>query len=96
MVLEPNTLYYLENPEEGIFRFATGTQLKYEDIVKEVFGVADLNDLKMMIAYNKSFQVSVCKANNITEDEITLNMIFRVATTEDKARANHLKNEMTL
>lgn len=85
LLLELNveTIYYLENPEAGIIKFATGSQLKYGDIVKEVFGVADINDLLMMIEYNKSFQDSVCKAKGIREDEITLEMIFRVASNQD-------------
>jgi hypothetical protein len=81
--LKVETIYYLENPEEGIIKFATGSQLKYGEIVKDVFGVADLNDLLMMIEYNKKFQDSICKAHGIKEQEITLDRIFRVATKED-------------
>jgi hypothetical protein len=86
LVLHEETIYYLENPELGITKFATGSQIKYGDIVKEVFGVADINDLLMMIKYNKSFQECVCKAHGIRENEITLNKIFRVATNNDLAQ----------
>lgn len=83
MELNIDTIYYLENPEDGISKFATGSQLRYGDIVKEVFGVADINDLLMMIQYNKSFQECICKAHGVTEDQIKLELIFRVASDED-------------
>ncbi|MBZ5750563.1 MULTISPECIES: hypothetical protein [Metabacillus] len=83
MELKIDTIYYLENPEDGISKFATGSQLRYGDIVKEVFGVADINDLLMMIQYNKSFQECICKAHGVTEDQIKLELIFRVASDED-------------
>lgn len=94
MELNVETIYYLENPEEGIIKLATGSQLKYGDVVKEVFGVADINDLLMMIEYNKSFQDSLCKARGIKEDEITLDMIFRVASNHDlTSLKDHIHNE---
>jgi hypothetical protein len=92
--LNVETIYYLENPVEGIIKFATGSQLKYEDIVKEVFGVADINDLLMMLEYNKSFRESLCKAHEIVEEKITLDMIFRVASNDDLTQLkNNLLNE---
>ena len=89
MELKIDTIYYLENPEEGISKFATGSQLRYGDVVKEVFGVADINDLLMMIQYNKSFQECICKAHEITEDQINLDLIFRVATNQDLQQLNN-------
>ena len=89
MELKIDTIYYLENPEEGISKFATGSQLRYGDIVKEVFGVADINDLLMMIQYNKSFQECICKAHGITEDQINLDLIFRVASNQDLQQLNN-------
>ncbi|MDQ0225683.1 hypothetical protein [Metabacillus niabensis] len=93
MNLDADTIYCLENPEAGIKRIATGKELKYEDVVKEVFGVADINDLMMMIEYNKQFQLSVCNAHGIQEDEIKLEMIFRVATAQDKKQAIAMNTE---
>lgn len=80
---EIETIYYLENPETEQIRFATGSQLKYEDIIKDVFGVASIHDLPMMIQYNKGFQTSLCKCHGIKENEITLEMILRVASKMD-------------
>ncbi len=80
MEYEVETIYYLENPEKEIITFATGTQLKYEDTIKDVFGVACLKDLPMMIKYNKSFQDSIRSSHGISEKEITLEMVFRVAS----------------
>lgn len=81
------TVYLLDNPEKNITKFATGTQLIYEDIIKEVFGVACINDLHMMIRYNKSFQDSICSSHGgISEGNITLNMIIRVASKIDLLR----------
>jgi len=77
------TVYLLENPQRNIIKYATGTQLRYEDIIKEVFGVTCIDDLKMMIQYNKSFQESICDRNGISENKITLNRILRVASRMD-------------
>jgi hypothetical protein len=77
------TIYILENPEKDIIKFATASQLRYEDTIKEVFGVACVNDLPMMIKFNKSFQESLCKKNGITEKNITINHVFRVATKDE-------------
>lgn len=74
------TVYYLENPEKNLIRFATGAQLKYEDIIKDVFGVACLKDLPMMIEYNKSFKDSICASHGVRENEITMEMVLRVAS----------------
>ncbi|MGM0875843.1 MAG: hypothetical protein ACQEWV_13880 [Bacillota bacterium] len=41
-----------------------------------------------MIEYNKSFQESICKANRIGAQEITLAMIFRVPSTNDLIQLN--------
>lgn len=83
MAIQIETIYYLENPEAGIKKFVTESQLKFENIIKDVFGVAFINDLQMMIQYNKKFQEAICKAKHVTEDEISLDMIFRVASKED-------------
>jgi len=80
------TVYFLENPEKNIIKFATGTQLRYEDVIKEVFGVACINDLHMMIQYNKSFQTSICKSYGISEKKITLDKIIRIASKTDMVR----------
>ncbi|QCJ42829.1 hypothetical protein FAY30_13425 [Bacillus sp. S3] len=85
------TVYFLENPEKNIIKFATGTQLRYEDVIKEVFGVACINDLHMMLQYNKSFQTSICKSYGISEKKITLDKIIRVASKADMLR---LKKQM--
>jgi hypothetical protein len=85
------TVYFLENPEKNIIKFATGTQLRYEDVIKEVFGVACINDLHMMIQYNKSFQTSICNSHGISEKKITLDKILRVASKLDMLR---LKKEL--
>ncbi|ETI68913.1 hypothetical protein [Neobacillus vireti] len=77
------TVYFLENPEKNIVKFATGTQLRYEDVIKEVFGVASINDLQMMIQYNKSFQTSICNSHGISEKKITLDKIIRIASKVD-------------
>lgn len=81
--LNEKTFYYLENPESGISRIATGLQLKYEDIIKDTFGVAEIKDLLMMLKYNKGFQESICKAHGVAENEITLDLIFRIASNDD-------------
>ena len=85
------TVYFLENPEKNIIKFATGTQLRYEDVIKEVFGVACINDLHMMIQYNKSFQTSICNIHGIPEQKITLDRILRVASKMDML---YLKKQM--
>lgn len=85
------TVYCLENPEKNIIKFATGTQLRYEDIIKEVFGVACINDLHMMLQYNKSFQTSICNTFGISEKKITLDKIIRVASKTDMLR---LRNQL--
>jgi hypothetical protein len=85
------TVYFLENPEKNITKFATGTQLRYEDVIKEVFGVACINDLNMMIQYNKTFQTSICNSHGISEQKITLDKILRVASKMDMLR---LKNQL--
>lgn len=78
------TIYRLENPEKNIIKFATGSQLRYEDIIKEVFGVASVTDLHMMIQYNKSFQTSICKSYGLkNENKIPLNKIIRIASKSD-------------
>ncbi|MEH7415408.1 hypothetical protein V7266_09030 [Neobacillus drentensis] len=77
------TVYRLENPEKNIIKFATGTQLRYEDVIKEVFGVACINDLHMMLQYNKSFQTSICNSYGISEKKITLDKIIRIASKSD-------------
>src|SRR3954462_13396063 len=85
------TVYLLENPEKNIIKFATGAPLRYEDVIKEVFGVACINDLNMMIQYNKSFQTSICNSHGISEKKITLDKILRVASKLDML---HLKKEL--
>lgn len=77
---EIETIYYLENPERDLKTFATGSQLKYDDIIKDVFGVASIKDLPMMIQYNKSFQDSICSSKGVSENEITLEMVLRIAS----------------
>ncbi|MEH7546216.1 MULTISPECIES: hypothetical protein [Bacillaceae] len=77
------TVYRLENPEKNIIKFATGTQLRYEDVIKDVFGVACINDLHMMLQYNKSFQTSICNSYGISEKKITLDKIIRIASKSD-------------
>ncbi len=80
---EIETIYYLANPETDQIAFATGSQLRYEDIIKDIFGVASIHDLPMMIQYNKNFQSSICSYFGVMENEITLEMIVRVATKID-------------
>ncbi|MCQ6274923.1 hypothetical protein JMM81_08095 [Bacillus sp. V3B] len=83
MEYEIETIYYLENPETEQITFATGSQLKYDDIIKDVFGVASIHDLPMMIQYNKGFQSCICKNHGVMENEITLEMILRIASKVD-------------
>ncbi|MDQ1145777.1 hypothetical protein QE429_002604 [Bacillus sp. SORGH_AS 510] len=80
------TVYFLENPEKNIIKFATGTQLRYEDVIKDVFGVASINDLHMMIQFNKGFQTSICECHGISEKSITLDRIIRIASKNDLLR----------
>lgn len=77
------TLYFLNNPERNITTIATETQLRYEDIIKDVFGVACESDLIMMIKFNKKFRDSICHEYGVTDSEIRLDMIFRIATKDD-------------
>jgi hypothetical protein len=83
MAIQIETIYYLENPEEGIKKWVTESQLKYENIIKEVFGVALVHDLPIMIHYNKRFQECICNVNNVPVNQIRLDMIFRVASKND-------------
>lgn len=83
MLNDIETIYYMENPETEQTAFATGTQLKYEDIIKDVFGVACIQDLSMMIQYNKNFQTSICQSYGVLENEVSLDMILRVASKMD-------------
>lgn len=91
MTNEIETVYYLENPEKRLIKFATGYQLKYDDIIKDVFGVACLKDLPMMIKYNKSFQDSICASHGVKESEITMEMVVHVAT---KTELYELRQQM--
>ncbi len=86
-----DTIYILENPEKDIVKFATGYQLKYDDIIKDVFGVACLNDLEMMIQFNKPFQDSICLSKNLNVNKISLNTVVRIAS---KTELLHLRNQM--
>ena len=92
---EVETIYYLENPETDQVTFATGSQLRYEDIVKNVFGVASIHDLPMMIQYNKSFQSSICKSHGVMENEVKLEMVLRVASKMDllQLKKQYLDNQ---
>lgn len=78
-----DTIYILENPEKNIIKFATGYQLKYEDTIKDVFGVACLNDLEMMIQFNKPFQESICNSKKISLNHISLNQVIRIASKNE-------------
>ncbi|MDQ0201410.1 hypothetical protein J2S10_004616 [Neobacillus ginsengisoli] len=77
------TVYILENPEKKIIKFATGTQLAYENIIKDVFGVACVKDLQLMIQFNKSFQDSICHKHGIRENKITIDKILRIASKQE-------------
>lgn len=77
------TIFVLENPEMNVIKFATDYQLRYDDIIKEVFGVACLQDLNMMIKMNKSFQESVCKTKGIDIKNITLDQIVHIASKSE-------------
>lgn len=93
-----DTIYILENPEKNIIKFATGYQLKYDDIIKDVFGVACLNDLEMMIQFNKPFQDSICARKNITLNKIRLNAVIRIASKNEllQLRTELIEQEGTL
>jgi hypothetical protein len=78
-----DTIYILENPEKKIIKFATGYQLKYDDIIKDVFGVACLNDLQMMIQFNKPFQDSICNSKNVNLKDISLKQVIRIASRNE-------------
>jgi hypothetical protein len=78
-----DTIYILENPERNIIKFASGYQLKYDDIIKDVFGVACLNDLQMMIQFNKPFQDSVCNSKKISLNDISLKQVIRIASRNE-------------
>ncbi|WP_251555495.1 hypothetical protein [Neobacillus muris] len=86
------TIYILENPEKNIVKFATDYQVRYEDIIKDVFGVACISDLHMMLQFNKGFQESICKRNGIMENKITLKCVIRIASKEDLLQ---LKKQLT-
>ena len=92
---EEETIYYLENPETDQVTFATGSQLRYEDIVKNVFGVASIHDLPMMIQYNKSFQSSISESHGVMENEVKLEMVLRVASKMDllQLKKQYLDNQ---
>ncbi|MED1472246.1 hypothetical protein [Bacillus salipaludis] len=77
------TVYILENPEKKITRFATGSQIRYEDVIKEVYGVASIQDLPMMIQFNKSFHDSICEKYGINESKISINRLIRVASKDE-------------
>jgi hypothetical protein len=83
VAMQIETIYYLENPEDGVKKWVTESQLKYENIIKDVFGVALVSDLPIMIQYNKKFQECICNANKITANQISLDMIFRIASKSD-------------
>lgn len=76
-------MYYIKNPERNISKIATESQLRYEGIIKDVFGVACKSDIQMMIKFNKGFRESICNEYGIEENEITLSLIFRIATKQD-------------
>jgi hypothetical protein len=78
-----DTIYILENPEKKIIKFATGYQLKYDDIIKDVFGVACLNDLQMMIQFNKPFQDSICNSKNVNLKDLSLKQVIRIASRNE-------------
>ena len=91
MKYEVETIYFLENPETKKTAFATGSQLQYEDIIKDIFGVVCLHDLSMMIQYNKGFQSCICESYGVSEAEVTLDLVLRIATKTDLLQ---LKNQL--
>lgn len=80
------TIYYLENPQRNISTYASTTQLTVESVVKDVFGVACVADIKIMLQYNKEFRKSISQLHNAMDDDLTLEMVFRVASKEDLLR----------
>ncbi|MED4205527.1 hypothetical protein [Neobacillus mesonae] len=86
-------IYILENPEKNIVKFATDYQLRYDDVIKDVFGVACLKDLDMMIQFNKAFQKSICVKLGISEKKVSLQTVVRIASKNDLLL---LKKEMVL
>jgi hypothetical protein len=85
------TIYILENPEKDIIQFATGYQLRYDEVIKEVFGVACLDDVQMMLKFNRNFQESICKRDDIQENKLSIDRIVRVAT---KHELLHLRKQL--
>ncbi|MDN3016372.1 hypothetical protein PH210_09180 [Paenibacillus sp. BSR1-1] len=83
MINKIQSVYILENPEQKMIKFATDYQLRYGNIIKEVFGVACIEDLSLMIQFNRSFQESICKRNGINEKKITLDKVIRIASKEE-------------
>src|SRR6478735_3803717 len=53
---------------------------------KEVLGVACVADIKIMLQYNKEFRKSISQLHNAMDDDLTLEMVFRVASKEDLLR----------
>ncbi|GHH99007.1 hypothetical protein [Neobacillus kokaensis] len=84
-------IYILENPEKNIVKFATDYQLRYDNIIKDVFGVACLSDLDMMIQFNKTFQESISQKLGISEKKVSLHTVVRIASKNELLR---LKKEM--
>ncbi|MFP7735416.1 hypothetical protein ACLHDF_18740 [Priestia aryabhattai] len=80
------TIYYLENPQRNISTYASTTQLTVESVVKDVFGVACVADIKIMLQYNKEFRKSISQLHNAADDDLMLEMVFRVASKEDLLR----------
>ncbi|MGG3542514.1 hypothetical protein ABES09_17000 [Priestia megaterium] len=80
------TIYYLENPQRDISTYASTTQLTVESVVKDVFGVACVADIKIMLQYNKEFRKSISQLHNAMDDDLTLEMVFRIASKEDLLR----------
>ncbi|WP_026576264.1 hypothetical protein [Bacillus sp. UNC438CL73TsuS30] len=77
------TVYILENPEKKITRFATGSQIRYEDVIKEVYGVASIQDLPMMIQFNKGFHDSICERYGIIGNKISIDRLIRIASKDE-------------
>lgn len=77
------TIFVLENPAENIVKFATEYEIRYNDIIKQVFGVSNFNDLTMMIQFNKGFQECICERYGISKNKISINQIIHVASKKD-------------
>ncbi|OIK05549.1 hypothetical protein BIV60_27670 [Bacillus sp. MUM 116] len=77
------TVYILENPEKKITRFATGSQIRYDDVIKEVYGVASIQDLSMMIQFNKGFHDSICEKYEIKGNKISIDILVRIASKSE-------------